>query len=84
MTSVIDLERLAALLAEHVKPAQEVMTTQEAAEYLRCSTQHLEITRHKGGGPKYCKFARIVRYRKADLDEYLAERVRCNTVEGSR
>ncbi len=80
MTSVVDLERLATLLAEHMKPAQEVMTTQEAAEYLRCSTQHLEISRHKGGGPKYVKFSRLVRYRKVDLDAYLAERVRRNTV----
>ncbi len=80
MTTDAELKRLVDLLAERLKPPQEVMTTEEAAQYLRCSTQYLEIARHKGGGPKYCKFARIVRYRKIDLDEYLAERVRLSTV----
>ena len=80
MSTEADLKRLVDLLAERLKPPQEVMTTEEAARYLRCSTQYLEIARHKGGGPRYCKFARIVRYRKVDLDEYLADRVRAHTV----
>lgn len=78
--SEIDIERLAELIAERIRPAPEIMDTKEAAEYLRVSTQHLEIARHKGSGPKYAKFSRLVRYRKADLDEYLAMRVRHNTI----
>lgn len=80
-TSALDLERLADLIAQRLPRVHEVMTTAEAADYLRCSTQHLEIARHKGGGPKYVKFSRLVRYRKVDLDEYLAARVRSNTIE---
>ena len=56
-------------------PASEVMTTEQAAAFLGCSTQFLEIARHKGGGPPYCKLGvRLVRYRRVALLEFLAKR----------
>lgn len=61
---------------------REVMTTMQAADYLQVSKQKLEIDRHKGKGPAFCKIGRIVRYRKSDLDAYLAGNVRQNTIEG--
>lgn len=61
--------------------APEIMTTAEAADYLRISKQKLEIDRHKGKGPAFCKIGRIVRYRKSDIDAYLAGNVRHNTIE---
>lgn len=60
---------------------REVMTTLQAAEYLQVSKQKLEIDRHRGRGPAFCKIGRIVRYRKLDLDAYLAGNVRHNTIE---
>lgn len=49
------------------------LTTAEAAEYLHVSKQHLEIKRHKGTGPAYCKPAgsRLVRYYLPDLDAWM-------------
>jgi excisionase family DNA binding protein len=60
-------------------PTPEVMTTPEAALYLRCSTQLLEIMRCRGGGPPYTKVGRLVRYRKSALEKWLAEREQINT-----
>jgi excisionase family DNA binding protein len=61
---------------------REVLTTIQAADYLQISKQKLEIARHRGGGPAFCKIGRIVRYRKSDLDAYLAEHVYKNTTKG--
>lgn len=47
------------------------LNTREAADYLSVSTALLEKWRCKGGGPRYVKYgARIVRYRREDLDAY--------------
>ena len=84
------LERLADLVADKVaekiaanmpKPARDVMTTIEAANYLNCSKQQLEILRHTGGGPPFVKWSRAVRYRKIDLDEYIQRHLVKNTAE---
>ena len=53
-------------------PAMEIMDTVEAATYLRLSASQLHIWRHRKKGPPYVKLARRVRYRKADLDDWLA------------
>ncbi|MGH6877489.1 MAG: helix-turn-helix domain-containing protein [Rhizomicrobium sp.] len=47
------------------------LTTPEAATYLNVSTQFLEIARHRGVGPPYCKIGRAVRYRRASLDQWM-------------
>ena len=53
----------------------EVLTTEQAAEFLQCSVEHLEIARTKGGGPPFSRLGpRLVRYRKAALLDYLAKR----------
>lgn len=49
------------------------LTTQEAAEYLKLSPRTLEGFRNRGGGPKFYRRGRLVRYRQADLDAWLAE-----------
>jgi len=54
--------------------APEVMTTEEAAEFLQCSVAHLEIARTRGGGPPFARLGpRLIRYRKAALLAYLAK-----------
>jgi excisionase family DNA binding protein len=59
-----------------------VFTTKEAAAYLAVSHQLLELLRVKGGGPRYAKLGRLVRYRRAALDEWLAEKEQSHTAEG--
>lgn len=72
-------EQVAQLLAEL---QQNVFTTEEAAHYLRLSRQTLELLRLQGGGPRYAKLGRSVRYRRAALDEWLAANEQNHTAEG--
>ena len=55
------------------------MTTIEAATYLGLSKSTTEKLRHFGGGPRYLKFGRAVRYRQQDLDAWLTDRLIENT-----
>ena len=73
------------------KPAQQAavaqlqyLTTRQAAAYLGVSRQTLEIGRHKGTGPIYCRPAnsRIVRYFRPDLDAWMQNNRRQHTAEG--
>lgn len=61
------------------KWVQEVFDTGDAAAYLKVSRQLLELLRVTGGGPRYVKLARLVRYRKAALDDWLLENERAHT-----
>lgn len=59
----------------------EYLTTPEAAKYLNLSIQYLEIARHRGDGPRYVKLARMVRYKRSDLDQFMEGNIRMNTCE---
>lgn len=48
----------------------ELLTTEEAAKYLRKSPNTLRQWRHEGKGPDYIP-GRPALYRKSALDEYL-------------
>ncbi|HEQ59998.1 MAG TPA: DNA-binding protein [Firmicutes bacterium] len=61
---------------------REVFTTEEAADYLKVSRQLLELLRVKGGGPRYAKLGRSVRYRRVALDEWLEANEQNHTAEG--
>ena len=50
-----------------------LMTTVEAAEYLRISTQILERRRSQRLPPAYVKLGGQVRYRISDLDDWIEE-----------
>lgn len=50
------------------------MAPREAAQYLGCTTQHLQMLRARRTGPTFVKFGRLVRYARDDLDSYLSER----------
>ena len=54
-----------------LKISPEYLNTPEAAAYLRCSKQLLEIARHRREGPPYHKLGRAVRYRKSALDAWM-------------
>lgn len=57
------------------------LNTKQASNYLGLSRQFLEIARHKGSGPRYIKLARAVRYRRTDLDAWMADRLQRHTGE---
>ncbi len=76
--------KLRAVIAEAVEQAlrqqsdqvgpKAWMAPREAAEYLGCTTQHLQMLRARRTGPSFVKFGRLIRYAREDLDNYLTER----------
>ena len=62
-----------------MKNRSDLMTTAEAAEYLRRSPRTLERGRVAGGGPKFLKPDGRVLYRPGDLDDWLEASVRRST-----
>jgi hypothetical protein len=60
-------------------PAITLLNQQEAAEFCRLSPRTLERWRCRGGGPVYRKLGRRVLYRPADIDAWIAARVRTST-----
>ena len=61
-----------------------LLTQSEAARVLRLSERTLERLRLQGGGPLYVKAGRSVRYREADLEEWVSARVVNSTSEEVR
>lgn len=57
------------------------LTTTEAAAYLGLQRTTLEAWRCRGGGPRFVKFGRSVRYRASDLGDWIETRTRSNTSE---
>jgi excisionase family DNA binding protein len=60
---------------------QEIMNTLEAASYVRLGKPTLERFRITGGGPRFAKLGNSVRYRRCDLDDWLASRLINSTSE---
>lgn len=58
----------------------ELLSTKEAAEYLRCSVTFLAKSRMVGNGPCYTKVGNRVFYRQRDLNEYINRNLRFSTV----
>lgn len=55
------------------------LTPLEAAEYLRSSVSTLAKLRVYGGGPRFTRLGRAVRYSRAELDAYMAARISRST-----
>lgn len=53
----------------------DILDTREAARYIRLSKPTLERLRLTGEGPCYAKLGKSVRYRREDLDSWLASRL---------
>lgn len=60
------------------------LKTEEAAKYLNVQPATLEQHRWRGTGPRFVKIGRSVRYRMADLEAFLEERVFSSTTEAQR
>lgn len=60
---------------------QTLLNTAEAAAAIRLAIATLEKMRVHGTGPKFLKLGRAVRYRRADLDDWLGARLVSSTSE---
>jgi excisionase family DNA binding protein len=60
---------------------QFYLTPHQAAEYLNSSASTLAKRRLYGGGPRFTRIGRAVRYRKSDLDEFMALNLQRSTFE---
>jgi hypothetical protein len=59
---------------------EQLLSTRDAGAFLRVSPRTLEDWRLRGGGPLFRKLGRrLVRYRRADLEAFLADATRANT-----
>lgn len=58
---------------------KQLLTTVEAADYLTLSKGTLDRYRVTGEGPKFLRLGSAVRYRTADLDEWLDARLVSST-----
>ncbi len=56
-----------------------LLRTNEAAETLGIAKTTLDTWRSRGGGPVYIKYGRAVRYRREDLEKFMADHIRENT-----
>jgi predicted DNA-binding transcriptional regulator AlpA len=58
------------------KDSTESLDTSAAAAYLGCSIALMELMRREDRGPKFYKCGkRLVRYRRADLEEWMQANV---------
>jgi excisionase family DNA binding protein len=57
----------------------QLLDQREAAKLLRLSERTLERLRVQGGGPRFVKAGRCVRYRETDLEAWIAARIVSST-----
>ena len=55
----------------------------DAAEFVGFTTEFLQNLRYRGGGPRYYKPSRNVRYTRLDIRTWLNERARNSTSEAN-
>jgi hypothetical protein len=55
--------------------------TRGAGVYLKCSASYLEKSRVSGGGPRFIKIGKSVRYKIEDLDMWASGRTFASTSE---
>lgn len=54
---------------------QDYLDPKEAADYLRSSASTLAKLRHRRKGPAYTHIGTAIRYRRADLDAWMASKL---------
>ena len=59
-----------------VNPPQALLTAREAAEYLRCSVRTLDRERADGRGCPFVRISGRIRYRRVDVEAFVAAHVR--------
>jgi predicted DNA-binding transcriptional regulator AlpA len=77
-------KRAARLLDDPISdgPDDELLTTEEVADWLKVSRQSLEIARSRGTGPRFVTISpRRIRYRRGDVKAWLKSRSHLSTAE---
>ncbi len=74
-----ELKSSASLGALFDDPALVLLDQTRLAELLGCSARTLERQRLEGSGIPFCRVGRLVRYRLADVRQYLEEQRRTST-----
>jgi hypothetical protein len=59
--------------------SRRLLTEGEAAEYLNVPPRTLSTWRQRGGGPRFARLRRNIRYRLFDLDAFVNAGMRDNT-----
>lgn len=59
--------------------SDQLLTAHEAAKLLTVKPKTLDRWRWLGGGPKFYKVGRLVRYKRSDLEAFLAAGERTST-----
>jgi excisionase family DNA binding protein len=59
----------------------ELLTVSEAAHRLKLSESYLNKARLTGGGPRFVRLGRAIRYSVADLDAWVQSRGAASTSE---
>jgi len=65
----------------HSASQETYFRPREAADYLRSSESTLAKKRLNGDGPPFVRIGRAIRYRRSDLDAWMARSVRRSTSE---
>jgi Helix-turn-helix domain len=63
---------------------KELLTEREAAKVLHLSTKSLQGWRYRGGGPRFVKLGRSVRYAMSDLESFVLAALRTSTSDPGR
>lgn len=63
------------------EPVTVFLTTEEAGDFLKMSPRTLEKYRTHGGGPRFRKLGRSVRYKKTDLETWADSRAYDSTYD---
>ena len=64
---------------QELSDAESLLTSKEAASFMRVSESWLAKARMRGDGPAYAKYGRSVRYQKKDLIGYTRARLQRST-----
>jgi excisionase family DNA binding protein len=67
--------------AANAKKGSPFLNTDQAAHYVSLSRRTLEKMRTAGGGPRFRKHGRYVRYHIDDLEEWSAGHIKTSTSE---
>jgi excisionase family DNA binding protein len=60
----------------YLNPPETLLTARETAQYLRCSLRTLDRERADGRGIPYVRIGARIRYRRADVEAFVAAHVR--------
>lgn len=58
----------------------DLLTIEEAAEYLRTPVPTLRYWRHRGEGPASFRMGRRVMYRRSDVEAWVEEQIKAQVV----